>query len=188
MFDISFFELMVIGIVGLVVIGPERLPRVARTAGHMFGRLQRYVTEVKAEINREVEMEDLRKIQSDFYQAARSVESSVNASANAVTSELNATAAEASSGISNSGTPRFGAVESQPSAVGPVAAAESLVMAPAMPTPAVDRCRQLSPITPAILSMPTRGNTRLVLRTTRPRTAVTPSRTLTDEGDLGSPP
>jgi sec-independent protein translocase protein TatB len=139
MFDISFFELMVIGIVGLVVIGPERLPRVARTAGHMFGRLQRYVTEVKAEINREVEMEDLRKIQSDFYQAARSVESSVNASANAVTSELNATAAEASSGLSNSGTPRFGAVESQPSAVGPVAAAESLVMAPAMPTPAVDQ-------------------------------------------------
>ena len=56
MFDIGFSELMVIGLVALIVIGPERLPRVARTLGHLAGRLQRYVAAVKADINREVEL------------------------------------------------------------------------------------------------------------------------------------
>ncbi|HKY00957.1 MAG TPA: Sec-independent protein translocase protein TatB [Burkholderiales bacterium] len=74
MFDIGFSELFVIGIVALVVIGPERLPRVARTAGHLFGRMQRYVSDVKADINREMELEDLRKMRDQFTDAARSVE------------------------------------------------------------------------------------------------------------------
>ena len=59
MFDIGFSELMVIAVVALVVLGPERLPKVARTAGHLFGRLQRYVNDVKADINREIELEEL---------------------------------------------------------------------------------------------------------------------------------
>ncbi|MSQ49955.1 MAG: twin-arginine translocase subunit TatB, partial [Betaproteobacteria bacterium] len=63
MFDIGFSELMVIGLVALIVIGPERLPRVARTLGHLAGRLQRYVADIKADINREVELDELRKIQ-----------------------------------------------------------------------------------------------------------------------------
>jgi len=54
MFDIAFSEIALIAVVALVVIGPERLPRVARTLGHMFGRLQRYVNDVKADINREI--------------------------------------------------------------------------------------------------------------------------------------
>ena len=62
MFDIGFSELMVIGLVALIVIGPERLPRVARTLGHLAGRLQRYVADVKADINREVELDELRKM------------------------------------------------------------------------------------------------------------------------------
>ena len=78
MFDIGFSELMVIAVVALVVIGPERLPRVARTAGHMLGRLQRYVNEVKADINREMELEELRKFKSDFEQTAQSVTSQMN--------------------------------------------------------------------------------------------------------------
>jgi sec-independent protein translocase protein TatB len=77
MFDIGFSELMVIGVVALLVIGPERLPRVARTAGHMLGRLQRYVSDVKADINREMELDELRKVQSAFQDAKQSIESSV---------------------------------------------------------------------------------------------------------------
>jgi sec-independent protein translocase protein TatB len=77
MFDISFSELFVIGLVALIVIGPQRLPKVARTAGHLFGRMQRYVNDVKADINREMELEELRKLRSEFEDAARTVEKSV---------------------------------------------------------------------------------------------------------------
>ena len=66
MFDIGFSELLVIGIVALVVLGPERLPRVARTLGHLFGRMQRYVAEVKSEINSEMELEEFKKIHGDL--------------------------------------------------------------------------------------------------------------------------
>ena len=77
MFDIGFSELMVIGIVALVVIGPERLPKVARTLGHLFGKLQRYVTQVKSDISREMEMAELGKVKTEFEDAARSFKSSV---------------------------------------------------------------------------------------------------------------
>jgi sec-independent protein translocase protein TatB len=78
MFDIGFSELLVIAVVALLVIGPERLPKVARTAGHLFGRLQRYVNDVKADIQREIELDELKKLRSQFEDAARSVEQSVN--------------------------------------------------------------------------------------------------------------
>jgi sec-independent protein translocase protein TatB len=78
MFDIGFSELLVIGVVALLVIGPERLPKVARTAGHLFGRLQRYVNDVKADIQREIELDELKKLRTQFEDAARSVEQSVN--------------------------------------------------------------------------------------------------------------
>ena len=61
MFDIGFSELVVIGVVALIVIGPERLPRVARTAGHLYGRLQRYVSTVKSDISREVQLDEMKK-------------------------------------------------------------------------------------------------------------------------------
>jgi sec-independent protein translocase protein TatB len=77
MLDIGFSELMVIGVVALVVLGPERLPRVARTAGHLLGRFQRYVSQVKADINREIELADLKKLQTSVEDAARSIETSV---------------------------------------------------------------------------------------------------------------
>jgi sec-independent protein translocase protein TatB len=78
MFDIGFSELLVIAVIALLVIGPERLPKVARTAGHLFGRLQRYVNDVKADIQREIELDELKKLRSQFEDAARSVEQSVN--------------------------------------------------------------------------------------------------------------
>ena len=71
MFDIAFSELLVIGVVALVVIGPERLPKVARTAGILFGRLQRYVSQVKSDINREMELSELSKVKTEFEGAAR---------------------------------------------------------------------------------------------------------------------
>jgi len=77
MFDIGFSEIVVVGVVALVVIGPEKLPRVARTLGHMFGRLQRYVGEVKADITREIELDELRKLQTEVKDAARDFEHSV---------------------------------------------------------------------------------------------------------------
>ena len=61
MFDIGFSELLLIAIVALIVIGPERLPKVARTAGHLLARFNRYVSQVKADISREMELEELRK-------------------------------------------------------------------------------------------------------------------------------
>ena len=75
MFDIAFSELIVIALVALVIIGPERLPRMARTAGHLLGRLQRYVNDVKADINREIQLEELKKMQQQVEESARELQS-----------------------------------------------------------------------------------------------------------------
>ncbi|GAA5179244.1 hypothetical protein GCM10025771_20820 [Niveibacterium umoris] len=77
MFDINFGELAVIGVVALVVIGPERLPRVARTAGHLLGRLQRHVAEVKADISREIQLDEMRRLQAQVTDSARELQSSI---------------------------------------------------------------------------------------------------------------
>jgi sec-independent protein translocase protein TatB len=77
MFDIGFSEMMVIGVVALLVIGPERLPRVARTIGALMGRAQRYVADVKADINREIELDELKKLKTSVSEAAQTIESSV---------------------------------------------------------------------------------------------------------------
>jgi sec-independent protein translocase protein TatB len=68
MFDVSFSELMVIAVVALIVIGPEKLPKIARTVGAFTGRMQRYVAQVKDEINREVRFEELQKLQQEIKQ------------------------------------------------------------------------------------------------------------------------
>ena len=78
MFDVGFSELLVIGIVALVVIGPEKLPRVARTVGALLGRMQRYVNDVKADINREIELDELKKLQTTVQDAAASIQTSMN--------------------------------------------------------------------------------------------------------------
>jgi sec-independent protein translocase protein TatB len=96
MFDIGFSELLVIGVVALIVIGPERLPRVARTVGVLAGRLQRYVADVKADINREIELEELRKMRDSMQQAASDFQSSVQSEVSKTEAELNQTAADLS--------------------------------------------------------------------------------------------
>lgn len=93
MFDIAFSELLVIGVVALVVIGPERLPKVARTAGVLLGRLQRYVNNVKSDINREMQLDELKKLQAQVEESARKLEHSVNREAQAVEASVQQTAA-----------------------------------------------------------------------------------------------
>jgi sec-independent protein translocase protein TatB len=77
-FDVGFSELMVIAVVALVVLGPERLPGVARTAGALLGRARRYVNELKADIQTEVDLEEFNRIKATFYDAAKSIEDSVS--------------------------------------------------------------------------------------------------------------
>ena len=96
MFDIGFSEMMVVAVVALIVIGPERLPKVARTLGHLFGRMQRYVNDVKSDISREMELEELRKLQATVEDAARAIETSVKTEITTTESALNKVAAEVS--------------------------------------------------------------------------------------------
>jgi len=80
--DFGFDKLALIGAVALIVIGPERLPRVARTVGHLLGKAQRYVADVKAEVNRSIELEELKKMKGQFEDAAREVEKNVQSEIN----------------------------------------------------------------------------------------------------------
>lgn len=99
MFDIGFSELLVIAVVALLVIGPERLPKAARTLGHLFGRMQRYVNDVKADISREMELDELKKLQTSMQDAARSLESSVTSGLNDTETEFKKVTDEATSSL-----------------------------------------------------------------------------------------
>ena len=77
MIDIGLTKLALIGVVALVVIGPERLPKVARMAGTLFGRAQRYINDVKSEVSREMELDELRKMHKDVQDAASDLEDDV---------------------------------------------------------------------------------------------------------------
>jgi len=88
MFDIAFSELIIIALVALIVIGPERLPKVARTMGHLFGRLQRYVSQVKTDISREMELDELRKLKGSMEDAARGLERGFQRELGSAESEL----------------------------------------------------------------------------------------------------
>src|SRR3954463_4486621 len=81
MIDLGIEKMMVIGAVALIFIGPEKLPRVARTVGTLLGKAQRYVNDVKAEVNRSMELEELRKMKESVETAARDVEKSVSTAA-----------------------------------------------------------------------------------------------------------
>ena len=78
MIDLGLSKLALIGVVALVVVGPERLPKVARMAGTLFGRAQRYINDVKSEVSREIELEELRKMHKDVQEAASDVEQSIS--------------------------------------------------------------------------------------------------------------
>ncbi len=81
MIDIGFSKLALIGAVAPIVIGPEKLPRVARTVGTLLGKAQRYVADVKSEVNRSMELDELKKMKETMEGAARDVEQSIQTSA-----------------------------------------------------------------------------------------------------------
>jgi len=99
MIDLGISKLALIGAVALIVIGPERLPKVARTVGALVGRAQRYIADVKAEVSREVELDELRKMRTEFEEAARDVERTIHREVNEQTQALN----EALGGIESTG-------------------------------------------------------------------------------------
>ncbi len=94
MIDLGVSKLALIAVVALVVIGPERLPKVARMAGNLMGRAQRYMAEVKSEVNRQVELDELKKMQEAATSAVKDVQSSM--------SEVGSTINEAKQGLSDS--------------------------------------------------------------------------------------
>ena len=124
MFDIGFSELIVIAVVALIVIGPERLPKVARTAGHLLGRLQRYVNDVKSDINREMQLEELKKLQAQVEESARSIERDVGKELQSAETSLN----QAAQGLTDAAPP--------PADASPAVAAPPAVEAPPVAAPA----------------------------------------------------
>jgi sec-independent protein translocase protein TatB len=101
MIDFGFDKIALIGAVALIVIGPEKLPRVARTVGHFIGKAQRYVADVKAEVNRSIELEELQKMKTQFETAARDVEQSVNTELRSTTEALESSWSGNDSGYSH---------------------------------------------------------------------------------------
>jgi len=98
MMDFGFDKIALIGAVALIVLGPEKLPRVARTVGHLLGKAQRYVSDVKAEVNRSIELDELKKMRSTVEDAARDVQSSVQG----MQDNLNREWSEATAGLDGS--------------------------------------------------------------------------------------
>jgi len=87
-FDVSFSELMVIAVVALIVIGPERLPKVARTIGALTGRMQRYVAQVKEEVNREVRFEELQQLQQEINVSATTTQANFQQKADVLMQDM----------------------------------------------------------------------------------------------------
>ena len=142
MFDVSFTELMIIGVIALIVIGPERLPKVARTVGHLLGRAQRYVNDVKSDIQREIELDELRKFKSEMDEAASSMTSSLRETENSLRTGLNDTAREATQAVSGA----------QPAAAPPPSAEPAPA---AVPAPSGEP----APAAPSEPQSPTKQNT-----------------------------
>ncbi len=94
MFDISFMELLVISMVALIVIGPERLPAVARTVGHLYGRCRNFVYRIKIDIHNEMRMEELKKMQTSVQETAQTIEESVQQGVNRLKTAIDDTKTE----------------------------------------------------------------------------------------------
>lgn len=107
MFDIAFTELVLIAIVALIVIGPEKLPKVARTLGSLAGRMQRYVSTVKQDIERELELDDLKRLQQDFQQGSEHVKQELENSIHANLADVKKVTDELASEPTDTEEPRL---------------------------------------------------------------------------------
>ena len=119
MIDFGFDKLALIGAVALIVIGPERLPRVARTVGHLLGKAQRYVSDVKAEVSRSIELEELKKMKGQFEDAAESAKQSVEQEVSSANQAFEQTWADASSGLSSDSQTSYGGADQSHSSYKP---------------------------------------------------------------------
>ena len=113
MIDLDFSKLALIGAVALIVIGPEKLPRVARTVGTLLGKAQRYVSDVKAEVNRSMELDELRKMKETVETAARDVEGSIHSGK----ADFDKQWSDATSSVSGSGGTPYTALSEPPASV-----------------------------------------------------------------------
>ena len=105
MFDISFGEMLLIGIVALVVIGPEKLPSVARTLGALVGRMQRYVNDVKADIQRETSMSELKQLGAEVTSAAQNLRDSVTRQVDEVQASVESVRQDLTTPVAEAGQP-----------------------------------------------------------------------------------
>lgn len=112
MIDFGFDKIALIGAVALIVIGPEKLPRVARTVGALMGKARRYVADVKAEVNRTIELEELQKMKSQFETAARDVEQTVHNEMQSANQAFNQQVNDLQAGLDGSGADGFGSIGS----------------------------------------------------------------------------
>lgn len=153
MFDVSFSELMLIGVIALIVIGPERLPKVARTIGHLVGRAQRYVSDVKTDIQREMDLDELNNLKGQMEEAANSVKSSMQDATDSLRKPLD----EAQQALKD-------ASASVETLVDTAKAEAAHTPAPA-PAPAADAAR---PVDDAASSLPLPGFTETETSQTKP--------------------
>ncbi len=117
MIDFGFDKIALIGAVALIVIGPEKLPKVARTMGHLLGKAQRYVSDVKAEVNRSIELDELKKMRTQFEDAARDVQNTVRKEVNDVSTGFENDWKDVTAGLDgSSGSDALGYTPSEPAA------------------------------------------------------------------------
>jgi sec-independent protein translocase protein TatB len=138
MFDIGFTELLVIGVVALIVIGPERLPKVARTAGHLYGRLQRYVSTVRSDISREIQLDEIKRAGEGLKQSVESAVSGVEQQATLVDDYLRNEASNVSKVVAAMGATEGERPVTEPAMKEIEGAQQSLPLAetdPGTPTP-----------------------------------------------------
>lgn len=178
MFDFSFSELMVVGAVALVVIGPERLPKVARTVGHLLGRAQRYVSDVKGDIRRELELDELRKMRTEMETAARNFETKVTTEANEMRSSVEETGRSIESSFRDTDASASGDAQLDPPVGGSTDIAASDTVLPADPPPSyVTPPPAVTPVAGRPLALPPRASVADVMaRALRDRTAIGPDR------------
>jgi len=142
MFDVGFSELIVIAVVALVVIGPERLPSVARTVGAMLGRAQRYFNSVKAEVNRELQLDELKRIQQETYDRVMAMEAEVHNGLAQIENTVHETAATVTEPVAEIGKHVDETVSTALSA--PVDVAEASV--PVLAVPAIETAETPAPV------------------------------------------
>lgn len=131
MFDFGFSEMLVVAVVALIVVGPQRLPKAARTVGHLLGRMQRYVADVKADVSREMQLEELQKLQKEVKEQAQDLENSMRRQAEVVESEFRNTEKTIRSEIEDAA----GTVTSSAETTSPASEATSPVPESASPAP-----------------------------------------------------